>query len=91
MRKISGTLTAPHGGSPYPRMWRDGRPTLPTTNDCRHGGKGDGTGARPGWRQGHGGMQLPPSLNPQEGGDEEENEDREEGVVTPPPILYHLK
>jgi hypothetical protein len=54
-------------GSPYLRMWRDGRPTMSIANSYRHGGNGDGTGAPPGWRQGRAGRKLPSSLNSREG------------------------
>jgi hypothetical protein len=38
--RILGTRTAPHGGgSPYLRIWRGGRPTVSTMNNCRNGGK----------------------------------------------------
>jgi hypothetical protein len=67
LRKVLGVLAAPHGGSPYLRMWRDGRPTVPTANGCRYRRKGDMSGASLDRWQGHGGRTLPPSTNPQEG------------------------
>jgi hypothetical protein len=62
LHRVSGVLTAPHGGSPYLRMWRVGWPTVPTTNGYKYGGKGDGPGAPPGRRLGRGGRTLPSSL-----------------------------
>jgi hypothetical protein len=80
--KISGTLTSPHRGSPYLRIWQGERPILSTTNGCEHGGKGDRIGVSSGRRQGRDTPFEPESS----GGDgEEEDEDGEEGEVTPPP------
>jgi hypothetical protein len=64
--RASGALTVPHGGSPYLRMWQDGRPTMSTANGFGHGGRGDGTGASSEGRQGRGWRKLPLSPNPQE-------------------------
>jgi hypothetical protein len=58
-------------GSPYLRMLQDGKPTVSTVNNCRHGSKRDWTGAPPRPVQGHRGgeelRKLPPSLNPRDG------------------------
>jgi hypothetical protein len=86
-------LAAPHMGSPYMRMWQDERPTVSTANSCGHGGKGDGTGAPPRWRQGRRWRKLSPSPNPWEGMtkrtqvEDTLHEDGEEGEVTPPPPI----
>jgi hypothetical protein len=52
LHRIPGTLAAPHRMSPYLRVWRYGRPTVSIVNSCGYRGKGDETGALPGWRQG---------------------------------------
>jgi hypothetical protein len=35
--RVLGTCVAPHMGSPYLRVWRGGRPTVPKTNGCGNG------------------------------------------------------
>jgi hypothetical protein len=67
LRRILGTLVAPHRGSPCRRTWQGGRPTVSITSGCGHGGIGYRTGVPPGQQQGHGGRTLPLNLNLQEG------------------------
>jgi hypothetical protein len=66
LRRVLGVLTVPYGGSPYLRMWQDGRPIMSIANECRHGGRGDGTGASPRRRQGRDGGNSHLSQNSQE-------------------------
>jgi hypothetical protein len=54
-------------------------------NGCGHGGKVDGNGVPLGWRQRHGGKDIPSESKSSRGDDEEKDEDGEEGEVTPPP------
>jgi hypothetical protein len=67
LRRVSGALATPRKGSPYLRMRRGRRPTVSIVNGCGHGGKVDGNGVPPGWRQRHRGRTSPPSPNPREG------------------------
>jgi hypothetical protein len=47
---FSNMFAVPHGGSPYLRAQRDRKQTVPTMNDCRYKGRGDGPGLPPGRR-----------------------------------------
>jgi hypothetical protein len=64
LHRVLGVLIVLSRGSPYLRMLQDGKPTVSTVNNCRHGSKRDWTGAPPRSVQGHrggGGAEETPS------------------------------